>query len=283
MRKKFLFSLAAGLLAANVAFAAGDGVIPYPENWDTSYDTGDHRQDGYAVNNAWKFFSMWFDHSMLPENQRNQPWIIARPKTVAESQAEKISGILEKSSAAKKTNQIILVIGHNLSLWNKTGDAWKCDFQSYCGYGQKGFKINRREGDMTTPAGSFPILYAFGQEENPGTNMEYRKITENSYFSSVPDKTYNTWVEDPNFSKKSDKLFGVYQFKYGMNIGFNFDPIVPGKGSGIFIHCRTYNRWWSHGCISLPEKMMVELLKKTNPGAYVIMGSDISQIEKVSK
>ena len=44
------------------------------------YDTSDHDQDGYVVNNGGRFFSMWFDHSMLPKKQRNQPWIIAKPK-----------------------------------------------------------------------------------------------------------------------------------------------------------------------------------------------------------
>ena len=43
------------------------------------YDTCDHYQDGYTVGNAIKFFSMWFDHSMLPEKERYQPWIIAYP------------------------------------------------------------------------------------------------------------------------------------------------------------------------------------------------------------
>ena len=43
------------------------------------YDTCDHDQDGYTVNNGEKFYSMWFDHSMLPEDQRDQPFIIAHP------------------------------------------------------------------------------------------------------------------------------------------------------------------------------------------------------------
>ena len=43
------------------------------------YDTSDHLQDGYVVNNAERFYAMWFDHSMLPEDQREQPFIIARP------------------------------------------------------------------------------------------------------------------------------------------------------------------------------------------------------------
>lgn len=44
------------------------------------YDTCDHKQDGYVVENGEKFYSMWFDHSMLPKKQRNQPWLIAQPK-----------------------------------------------------------------------------------------------------------------------------------------------------------------------------------------------------------
>ena len=43
------------------------------------YDTCDHNQDGYAANNGEKFYSMWFDHSMLPKKERYQPWIIATP------------------------------------------------------------------------------------------------------------------------------------------------------------------------------------------------------------
>ena len=44
------------------------------------FDTSDHNSDGFAFGNADRFFSMWFDHSMLPENEREQPWLTARPK-----------------------------------------------------------------------------------------------------------------------------------------------------------------------------------------------------------
>ena len=92
----------AAALIASAVYASDIKVIPYPEKkfhrlamGDTMgtnsplddvlimadpYDTCDHRQDGYTVNNGEKFFSMWFDHSMLPKDQQNQPWIIARPK-----------------------------------------------------------------------------------------------------------------------------------------------------------------------------------------------------------
>ena len=42
------------------------------------YDTSDHKQDGYCVNNAERFFSMWLDPHM-PEGQQEQAFITARP------------------------------------------------------------------------------------------------------------------------------------------------------------------------------------------------------------
>lgn len=44
------------------------------------YDTTDHEQDGYSFGSARRFYSMWFDHSMLPKKQRKQPWLVAYPK-----------------------------------------------------------------------------------------------------------------------------------------------------------------------------------------------------------
>ncbi len=43
------------------------------------YDTGDHKQDGYAIGSLDRFYFMWFDYCMLPKSERNQPWLIAMP------------------------------------------------------------------------------------------------------------------------------------------------------------------------------------------------------------
>lgn len=44
------------------------------------YDTCDHRQDGYTVENGELFYEMWFDHSMFTEDMKVQPFVVARPK-----------------------------------------------------------------------------------------------------------------------------------------------------------------------------------------------------------
>ncbi|MDR9831315.1 hypothetical protein RCJ22_37640, partial [Vibrio sp. FNV 38] len=101
------------------------------------------------------------------------------------------AALLKKTATAKKTSQIILVVDHNLSFWEKGADgSWTRKLSAYCGYGKNGMSDDRHEGDKTTPIGSFPILHAFGIASNPGTTMQYRKITRNSYWSGEY-STYN--------------------------------------------------------------------------------------------
>ena len=153
-----------------------------------------------------------------------------------------MSVVVEKTPTAKLTDQIILVIDHNLSLWNKqTDDRWTMEFESYCGYGKNGFSSNRHEGDKTTPIGAFPILYAFGLSDNPGTEMTYKKITPQSYLSGEED-TYNQWVESDRPLEGSEHLIDYYQYKYAMNIGFNINPTIFGRGAAIFLHCKSTDR-----------------------------------------
>lgn len=53
----------------------GDDVIILAD----PYDTSDHLQDGYHIYPAERFFYMWMDKGILPENQDVQQWIIATP------------------------------------------------------------------------------------------------------------------------------------------------------------------------------------------------------------
>ena len=181
-------------------------------------------------------------------------------------------------STSKKTNQIIMVIGHNLMLFSKSNGKWTKVISSYCGYGQNGFKLanERREGDKTTPIGSFTLPLAFGPGKNPGTSMTYRQITKNSYWSGDYD-TYNTWVES-SYRVPGEHLIDYVEYKYAMAIGFNMNPTVYERGSAIFLHCKSNTSWNTSGCVSLTEENMVWLLKKLKNGAYMIIVEDESEI-----
>ena len=45
-----------------------------------TYDTADHNQDGYSIENGENFFWSWFDHQILPEDERKQPFVLTYPK-----------------------------------------------------------------------------------------------------------------------------------------------------------------------------------------------------------
>ncbi len=44
------------------------------------FDLADHVQDGYNIENAQKFYYMWFDAKLFTSGEREHPWLIARPK-----------------------------------------------------------------------------------------------------------------------------------------------------------------------------------------------------------
>ena len=187
-----------------------------------------------------------------------------------------MSTIIAHTQTAKKTDQIILVVDHNLSLWNKTSKGWQIDFETYCGYGKNNFSSDRHAGDKTTPIGSFPILYAFGLVDKPDTSMTYKKITPKSYLSGEA-KTYNQWIESDEYID-GEHLIDYYQYKYAMNIGFNIDPVVYGRGSAIFLHCKSHNRWWTSGCVSVVEEDMIKLFQKCHNGVYMIIVPNAEEI-----
>lgn len=192
--------------------------------------------------------------------------------------AGSLEAYIANSETAKKTNQIILVVDHNLTLWTKSNNRWSRQLEAYCGYGRNGMiqADKHREGISTTPTGSFPIMFAFGKASNPGTEMTYRNITSKSYWS-MERSTYNTWVESST-KISGEHLTDYYQYKYAMAIGFNQDPIVYWNGSAIFLHCKSTNTWSTGGCVSVEESVMVKLLKACKDGTYIIIVPDKASI-----
>ena len=62
-------------------------------------------------------------------------------------------------------------------------------------------------------------------------------------------------------------------------VDYNTSPVVPGGGSGIFIHADLGSP--TAGCVSLPLDELDELLRWLNPsaGPLVVMGPD-TEVER---
>ncbi len=206
----------------------------------------------------------------------------AAANTLSQETATRLAVLLKNTETAKKTDQIILVIDHQLSLWNKKADgSFTNALACYAGYGRNGLKptAERQEGDGTTPIGSFPILTAFGQGENPGTAMTWRKITPQSYWSGE-ESTYNTWVESSTPIGGEHLQDYSICYEYAMAVGFNVNPTVYKRGSAIFLHVKNPETWSSSGCVSVERSRMLSLLSACHDGAYIMIvpsEADIAQ------
>lgn len=146
--------------------------------------------------------------------------------------------------------------------------------------GRSGFHADRREGDGSTPSGSFDLTEAFGINGDPGTRMPYRKVGPNDWW--VSDSTspfYNTYQthEAPvpwNAARGEHLITFGRAYNYAVAIGFNMNPTTPGLGSAIFLHVDTGNP--TSGCVSISEDAMVSVLKWLDPAKRprIVMGEE---------
>ena len=141
------------------------------------------------------------------------------------------------------------------------------------GYG--GVSAHHREGDGTTPAGTFaigPVVY--GLAANPGVHLRYRRLRCGDWWDEDPrSRTYNRFRHvacgaSPPFHGDSEPLWRTtVAYRELAVVEYNTAPAVPGRGSGIFLHADTGHS--TNGCVSLPRADLVALLRRLRPGASI--------------
>jgi L,D-peptidoglycan transpeptidase YkuD (ErfK/YbiS/YcfS/YnhG family) len=161
-----------------------------------------------------------------------------------------------------------------LRLWRRSGACWIAVGRPHpARLGWNGLSANRREGDGTTPAGTFrihPTMY--GNEANPGVRFRYVRVRCGDWWDEDPrSPTYNTFQRvgcgrAPPFGVKSE---GMWQspraYPFLAVVEFNMSPVVPGRGSGIFLHAQTGGP--TNGCISIGRTELRRVLRWLRPGA----------------
>ena len=192
---------------------------------------------------------------------------------------------LVTSDSVKKgltsTSQIILVTSMGgskaeITACQKTGMAWiHVLTPSFPGViGKKGLAPlgTKKEGDLKTPAGLYPIGEAFGS--NPLVlKMDYKYITvDDKFIDDVTSPHYNTWVRGKTDAKSYEPML-IDQYKMGLVINYNMNPTVTGAGSAIFMHLWGSLNTPTVGCVATDEQHLSALLywldKKQHPYIYI--------------
>jgi L,D-peptidoglycan transpeptidase YkuD (ErfK/YbiS/YcfS/YnhG family) len=169
-----------------------------------------------------------------------------------------------------------------LQTWKRVDACWVQAGGPFAArVGKNGLSANRREGDGTTPTGTYTIgTTMYGNAANPGVRYRYRRLRCGDWWSEDPtSRTYNTFQHVACGTPPPFKVTtaGMWQqpvaYVHLAVIEFNMRPVVPGRGSGIFLHAQTGRP--TTGCISLRRDALVRVLRWLEPKAQprIVIGT----------
>jgi L,D-peptidoglycan transpeptidase YkuD (ErfK/YbiS/YcfS/YnhG family) len=159
-----------------------------------------------------------------------------------------------------------------LRTWRLSRGCWVAAAGPYpARLGKNGLSTSRREGDGTTPAGTFRIGGTmYGNEADPGVRFRYRRLRCGDWWDEDPaSPTYNSFQHvscgtKPPFAGESEGMWEQPRaYPFLAVIEYNTRPVVPGRGSGIFLHAQTAGP--TIGCVSLRKDELRAVLRWLDP------------------
>lgn len=139
--------------------------------------------------------------------------------------------------------------------------------------GPGGIAIKGGEGDGITPRGTYPIREIFYRADRiakPDTVLPVRAIQKDDGWCDAPiDPNYNRLVKLPYPASAETMWRDDHLYDLVAVLGYNDDPVVPGKGSAIFLHLAKPGYAHTHGCVALNPADALAALKQLRPGDVI--------------
>ncbi len=223
--------------------------------------------------------------SNLPENPDTEPEEPVQNNPVPSDAPDLEFGVASLNTA-KYTNQIVMAVGDGslsgavVYLFEMGDDlVWRMTLKSEAHWGRKGISYSTKEGDNTTPAGSYDLGLAFGNYPNPGTALPWVDVNEYMYWvDDLNSDYYNLLIDSrevPDGWQSGEHLSEIMpDYAYAVNIEVN-PQRTKDSTSAIFLHCGQNP---TGGCVAVPENVMVTLLQRLRPGAKMIIAENYSTI-----
>lgn len=140
-----------------------------------------------------------------------------------------------------------------------------------CALGRGGVAaaIDKREGDLRTPLGRWPLRRVYFRPDKlgaPQTRLPATALTDTMGWCDAPeDPAYNRLVALP-YPASAERLWredDVYDLI--VELGYNDDPVVPGRGSAIFWHLARPDFSGTEGCVAIAREDMLWALAQLGP------------------
>jgi L,D-peptidoglycan transpeptidase YkuD (ErfK/YbiS/YcfS/YnhG family) len=163
-------------------------------------------------------------------------------------------------------------------LWTKRGGCWRLAAGPWTAWlGGNGTSPSKREGDRRTPTGVFGFLRTmYGIALNPGVRYRYHRVVCGDWWVEDPRSPYYNRFRHvrcgstPPFRTTSEDMSrSPTAYRHLAVIAYNTSQVVPGRGSGIFLHASTGRP--TLGCVSLPLPQLVRTLRWLRPAAHPLI------------
>ena len=139
--------------------------------------------------------------------------------------------------------------------------------------GRNGVRADRREGDGTTPLGSFGLVEVFGSARRASLSMPYRPVRRGDcWVSDVASPDYNRRVRNDTCDAPNENLWRLARggsYEWAVVSDFNLAEPVPGKGSAIFLHVHARDASGkskaTSGCVSIDRSVLARVVRWLDP------------------
>ncbi|MBL8770124.1 MAG: L,D-transpeptidase family protein [Phenylobacterium sp.] len=162
-------------------------------------------------------------------------------------------------------------------IFTATADGWLDigDRRVRAALGPAGVRpaAEKREGDLASPAGVWPIREVFYRPDRgppPATEFRVHALTEDDGWCDDPaDAQYNRHVTLPYPASAEQLWRDDHLYDIVVVLGHNDDPPVAGLGSAIFLHLAKPDYAPTHGCVAVAREDLEALLALARPGDAV--------------
>ncbi|SHF50218.1 L,D-peptidoglycan transpeptidase YkuD, ErfK/YbiS/YcfS/YnhG family [Jatrophihabitans endophyticus] len=166
--------------------------------------------------------------------------------------------------------------------WKRSDGGWRrvgAAIDAYVGSAGVG---RASEGSSKTPAGSFTLTQAFGNDGDPGTRLPYFRTTNADYWMSSPGSTYNTHQRcgDCGYDNGVNEHLHEVTPEYDQAVVIDYNTrnapggVKAGRGSAFFLHIQ--NGEPTAGCVAIPRDDLIRVMAWLAPTRHprILIGVD---------
>lgn len=142
-----------------------------------------------------------------------------------------------------------------------------------CALGRAGPTRRKREGDGATPVGRYTVLAAYYRPDRlrrPRTALTLRAVDPSlGWCDDIRDRRYNRPVRLPNSASHEQMWRDDALYDLVLDLSYNRGPIVPGRGSAIFLHSARPGFLPTEGCVAVAREAICRLAAAIGPGSVI--------------